>query len=334
MGANQLKNLRKQGNTFYYDHGGKPRKWESLGTDEAKANATAAKLNEGRQAKSGTVNAMLRDFVETLPTRRVEKTNKPMSLGTIKGYRIYARSVGAVFGEQRPEELTNADIRKYMKTCKRTSWRTEISVLSMAFELWMDEGRTDNNPCYGVKVQRKRAKRTRLLADWEVNAALDKAPERIRVAVELDYATALRIGDICRLTWTALNEMVNTQKTGAKMAYESTADFGALIARARALQAERPSVFVVCQANGQPWTRDTLRKKWQEACAEAGVRDVVFHDIRAKAATDKSKAEGRKAAQEFLGHTNAQTTDVYLRDREASVVRPMSWKRAAGGAAR
>ena len=30
-------NLRKRGSVWYYDHGGKPRRWERLGTDEAVA---------------------------------------------------------------------------------------------------------------------------------------------------------------------------------------------------------------------------------------------------------------------------------------------------------
>jgi len=36
-----VKNLRRKGAVWYYDHGGKPRKWESLGRDEVPNELTA-----------------------------------------------------------------------------------------------------------------------------------------------------------------------------------------------------------------------------------------------------------------------------------------------------
>jgi integrase len=54
---------------------------------------------------------------------------------------------------------------------------------------------------------------------------------------------------------------------------------------------------------------------WKRAVKRAGVRDVHFHDLRAKALTDKEAREGMQAARTMGAHsTEAQTAD-YVRRR-------------------
>jgi integrase len=54
-----------------------------------------------------------------------------------------------------------------------------------------------------------------------------------------------------------------------------------------------------------------------------------FHDLRAKALTDKRRLEGAEAAQALAGHTTAKMTAHYTKSREVERVKPVSIKRAS-----
>ena len=55
----------------------------------------------------------------------------------------------------------------------------------------------------------------------------------LAVAIELAYATGLRIGDLCRLRWADVGESVQTAKTGARQRLIVTDGLRALLDRAR-----------------------------------------------------------------------------------------------------
>jgi len=222
-----------------------------------------------------------------------------------------------------PADVTQAMILNYLDVCPRTSFRGEIALLSAAYKLWMRKGRLSFNPCFGVRSDRAGSRRDRLLSDVEIDAIVAAAPERIAVAIELAYATGLRISDLCALRWSDIADGVRTIKTGARQSFERTPDLDAILDRARALQAKVGSMYILCARAGRQWTTDGLRRRWNAACAAACVQNAHFHDLRAKGGTDVDRDLGRDAAQKFLGHRHAQTTDVYLRDKRANVVRPL-----------
>jgi integrase len=243
-------------------------------------------------------------------------------------YRIWRRHLSGVFGHQRPEELTQADIVQYLEECARSSFRGEISLLSAAYWRWIRQRKVAFNPCAGVRTTRKRSKRSRLLDEGELDQILEVADERITVAVELAFATGLRISDLCALRWSDFDTggHVKTRKTGARQAFQHTEGLDAVLARARALQARVASPFVLCDASGQPHTRNSLGRRFRLAAKKAGVADVQFRDLRAAAATARDQEEGETGAQAFLGHTDARTTRIYLRGRRVNTVRPVTRK--------
>jgi integrase len=316
----KLPNLRRRGRAYYYDHGGNPRRWEALGTDEAVALRRYQRIVDAAKTTPGTVDQMVRECLEGLAGKRAK--------GTIENYRTWRGHLGEIFGAQRPEELTQADVLRYLNKCPRLTARGEIGLLSMSFAAWMEQGRLEFNPCFGVKSKAPRAKRTRLLSDAELDAIIKAAPERVAVAIEIAYATGLRIGDLITLRWADIAEGVETRKTGARLRFAASPALDILLARARALQARVGSLYVLCQAGGKPWTQGSLRPRWDKACTAAGVKDAHFHDIRAKSATDADREFGPQVAQRLLGHSNPRTTEVYLRERRAAVVVPMIRKRA------
>lgn len=314
----RLKGLRRKGAAFYYDAGGTPRRWIALGSDEAVA-MRRYKALVGQPAAAGSIDAMLAAHLATIER----------AAGTMELYRVFRRHLSGVFGHLRPDEITQADVLRYLDDCPRTSFRGEIALLSAAYRTAMRRREVTFNPCLGVKTDRPRARRTRLLLPGELDAILAKADPRLAVAVELAYATGLRISDICRLRWGDLErDHVRTTKTGARIAYEMTDDLRAILARAKALQARVAGLYVVSN-RGAPFDKDSLGYLWTKACKAAGVGDARFHDVRAMAASAVDAQGGD--AQRFLAHSDPKTTRGYLRGRAVTVVKPLRRSSTGGG---
>ena len=63
---------------------------------------------------------------------------------------------------------------------------------------------------------------------------------------------------------------------------------------------------------GNPIDRTKVTKRFQEACVPAGVRVVTFHDLRHTFATRlAAHGEPLRTIQEFLGHADSKTTQIY-----------------------
>jgi len=64
--------------------------------------------------------------------------------------------------------------------------------------------------------------------------------------------------------------------------------------------------------SGRPLDRTKLTHRFKAACADAGVRPIRFHDLRNTFAT-RLAASGQpmRTIQEFLGHADSKTTQIY-----------------------
>ena len=65
--------------------------------------------------------------------------------------------------------------------------------------------------------------------------------------------------------------------------------------------------------SGRPLDRTKLTRRFKAACVEAGVRPVRFHDLRHTFATRlaASGLQPMRTIQEFLGHADSKTTQIY-----------------------
>ncbi|MCW2999157.1 MAG: tyrosine-type recombinase/integrase [Solirubrobacterales bacterium] len=63
---------------------------------------------------------------------------------------------------------------------------------------------------------------------------------------------------------------------------------------------------------GTPLDGAKVTRKFQQGCRDAGVRVVRFHDLRHTFATRlASSGAPMRMIQEFLGHADAKTTQIY-----------------------
>jgi integrase len=73
----------------------------------------------------------------------------------------------------------------------------------------------------------------------------------------------------------------------------------------------RDLVFAHPQS-GRPLDRTKLTRRFKAACVEAGVRPIRFHDLRHTFATHlAASGQPMRTIQEFLGHADAKTTQIY-----------------------
>jgi integrase len=76
---------------------------------------------------------------------------------------------------------------------------------------------------------------------------------------------------------------------------------------------------------GRPLDRSKVTKRFKAACREAGVRPVRFHDLRHTFGTRlAASGESMRTIQEFLGHADSKTTQIYTHyapsEREVEMV--------------
>ena len=118
--------------------------------------------------------------------------------------------------------------------------------------------------------------------------------------IDTAYLTGQRIGDLLALQWSAFGQDGITftpsktgKSTGASVLIEWTPRLRELEARLKALRQERRAfggyVFTKIaskkgqQKAGQPYTYWGAITAWRRACERAGITDLHFHDLRAKA---------------------------------------------------
>lgn len=316
--------LRKKHRSFYYDAGGKPRKWIPLGSDEQIALRRYHELRSGKGVArpTDTVDCMLKEYELW---RAAGGGRKKITKSTLRQYGFFSLHLSRVFGDQPATALTQADVARYLELCPRTNARGEIAFLSGAYQHWMALGRVVFNPCLGARCDRPRSHRTRILSAKELNAVLDHAPPRLELAIELAYCTGLRISDLVKLRWDNFGEgeSIETGKTGARLRFVLDDGLRDLLARAKRLQGSVASLYVLSMRSGRPLRPRTIVRWWHEACAGAGVEDAQWRDLRAVSGTEVARLFGLSAAQAFLGHTTPNTTRIYLRGKEATTVKPL-----------
>jgi len=81
--------------------------------------------------------------------------------------------------------------------------------------------------------------------------------------------------------------------------------------RRAAYTAAEDLVFAHPQS-GKPLDRSKVTRRFKQACRDAGVTPIRFHDLRHTFAT-RLAASGTplRTIQEFLGHADAKTTQIY-----------------------
>lgn len=331
---------------YYYDHGGKPRVEEPLGSDYGLAIQRWAELERGRDAAERVAQVITFAYVaekyrlEEIPKKAPETqrgnmrelanlleffNDPPVPLEAIKP--IHVRQYLTWRAEPRVR-LTKD--KKPMKSTGSGLVRAkrEKALLSHIWNFARDKGYTAlANPCTGIKGVKEKA-RDVYVHDDELEALRKHADQPLLDALDLAYLCGQRPADTLRMDLTHIRDGVLTvkqEKTGNKVPIEVEGELAAVlerIAERKAGYKVHATALVVDEA-GRRLTRDQLRYRFDKAREAAGVA-FQLRDLRAKAGTDRAESAGDvRQAQKLLGHTSVTTTERYIRNRRGAKVKPI-----------
>ncbi len=306
VGRRRTKNLdlpprmRRVGHAYYFDLGGKPRKWIALGSDKAKALIRWAELR-GADGADHTVGTLIDKFLAQCEVKD----------STLSHYRRYARIIRKYFGKAPVALVRPGHIQEFHDGYRRKMDGRNIVLLFRAMlnraVLWEW---IPVNPADKVQV-RPQNRRKRYLTDSEVIAIRANLAPQFLIAAELADLLALRVSDVVRLKFSDFRDgevTIIQKKTGDPVIYRVTLEVEALLERARQLKRPVRSFHVICSERGQPYREQTVSGAFRQAAQAAGIVDVRFHDIRAKSASDE-----QGTAKDRLGHRSEASTRSYIR---------------------
>lgn len=315
---------------YFYDHGGSPRREESLGKDYGLAIQRWAELERaGHEPDAPRI--MLRWVCDRYMA----------DVASFKAPRTFSDNQKEVaklleFFDDPPaplEAIEPVNVRQYM------TWRTkggngkvranrEKALLSHIWNYARDRGYTAlPNPCAGIKGF-KETGRDVYIEDAQFSAIWLAADVCVRDAMDLAYLLGQRPADVLGLTDMDVRDgaiHVKQGKTAKKLRVELSDELSALLARIRERKREYAvhSTRLVVNEHGRPMTVAAMSRRWQRACQSAGIEGLQFRDLRAKAGTDKSDSAGDiRQAQRQLGHSSVVMTEHYVRNRRGEKVTP------------
>jgi integrase len=200
----------------------------------------------------------------------------------------------------------------------------------------VDSVRTMKTPARDRYPTDSEVRRIKVAACYGADGKRTRMGPTIACLIDLAYLTGQRVGDLLDLRWHKAAAMKDGKivapyisdeglyfkpgktagTTGAKVLIEWSPRLRAAVERIKAL-GRRNMIYVITSQDAQRYDYEAFKSAWARALARSGVKGLHFHDLRAKALTDKEDREGMQQARRMGTHsTEGQTAD-YVRRRKA-----------------
>ncbi len=298
---------------YFYPPGGK---WIRLDSDITTAMKKWAEI-VGEQKTANKMGEVMDRYMSEVAPTMAKKTYKD-NLQQIKPLKIF-------FGEMVSRKIKPVDIYRYLDIRKNTptAANLEKALLSCILSKAIEWGIVESNPCRVVK-KLKVKKRDRYITDEEFQKLHSMASPLMKCFLDLAYVTAQRIGDLLNIRLSDINDdglYIEQSKTGKKMVFELTESLKVIIDQAKDIKRPVHSIYLLCGRRGTAYSYDGFSSIFYRLKIKANLKDIHFHDIRAKATTD-ANAQGRNA-QKLAGHESRGMTDHYIKNRKFERVEPL-----------
>lgn len=335
-----------KGRTYYLVTAqGKKRIWTPLTKIRDGIPALYRKLADmaARDIAPDRMPALITDWLDEVSKTRSDKTQA--------NDKWVMSAISSAFAEFRASQVTPPDCAAFLKPY-RAKPRTHNEMRAGLRELMRfaeEKGHRDagSNPVTSIKTlstpARQRyptdseVRRIKVAAFYGNDGKRTSTGPMLAAIIDLAYLTGQRVSDVLDIRWHKLAALdakgevcapyigkdgiyfkpSKTEKTtGAKVVIQWSPRLKAVIERLRGMETKHPA-FVVTSQEGQQYRYGSFKSPWQRALKRSGVRDLHFHDLRAKALTDTEERQGMKAAQTQGTHSTEQQTIDYVRRRKA-----------------
>lgn len=302
--------------------------WPELTVEQARTLATAERGNGARGINPNAkkrkdrqvpmLGEVFEEFLE-MPTRT--KAKRPKRPKTKKDYRLLWDAHLATWKERKLSAITRNDIeRLHNEVGKASGPYTANRVLALVkamFNSCIDSGRINGNPASRLRPFEEHSRERFLQADelprfW---AALEAEPsEKIRDFILLSLFTGQRRSNVLAMRWDDVNLerglwSIPQTKTG-KHTVPLTAEATAVLTRR---SEKKTGDYVFPGRHGAGHLTDPMGA-WKEILKRAGISDLRLHDLRRSLGSWQAKTGASlPIIGKTLGHTRAETTQVYSR---------------------
>lgn len=263
---------------------------------------------------------------------------------------MYGEYVKAAFADVNVAQIDAAYIDEFLtqKWEGKLAMQRVMRSFMSGFCRWCIRNRLmRDNPCQHIKLKKPKPRKAYITDDQfaAIRRALvtDKlghrvpAGEMMQCYIDLCYLTAQRTTDIRLLRWSQVDDAAGVihfvpskteDSSGVAVDWPITPEIRAVLNRARDLGKRTPSKVsdlldaradktVIQTLTGAAYGATGVRSAWDRACERVGIDGFTLRDIRAKALTDAKRA-GYDIDDLMVAsaHTNAKTTEIYIKQRE------------------
>ncbi|MDR1730873.1 MAG: tyrosine recombinase XerC [Synergistaceae bacterium] len=228
---------------------------------------------------------------------------------------------------ERLEEVDTSSLRTYLRGLfgwgySKTTISRKLSVLRSFFACLKEHGILETNPARGLQGPSAPRSIPRAISVESVEilfkmAESSETPVRDTAVMEVLYGAGLRISELVSLRWDDVDMEERWLLILGKGSRERRVPFGTCAQRAltalRRQEGEESNGFVFAGRKGKPLTVRTVHRVVTNLAARGGLEGVTPHVLRHSCATHLlERGASLKFVQEFLGHENLSTTQIYL----------------------
>lgn len=263
--------------------------------------------------------------------KRMKVVHRP---STIWGYqKQVGYRVGPLWANLEIDKITRAEVHhtifeKIGDDLSPNSRKTILKQVRRLFEMAVEEGIVDRNPCAGIQVKVPEVEQ-KVLTNAEVKTFLSEASltqHRFYPMWALALMTGMRSGELFALRWTDID--LDGGIISVSRQWTNRCGFGptktqksrlvpisdGLLKFLKELKLKRGSESEFVLPHLPEWENGAQAQVTQEFCGAIGVTPVKFHDLRATFITNLlARGESLARVMAIVGHSQLKTTNGYLR---------------------
>ena len=219
------------------------------------------------------------------------------------------------------DEITPIEVEAFksqllQRNRKKTTINHYLKILCRLFNVAIDWGYIENNPAAKVKkYSEKNSQRDRVLSHEEEAQLFNSAADHLKKIMTIALNAGMRRGEILNLKWHQIDfktreiKLKETKGDIPRTVYINSALY-ILFKQLKDKKQDDSYVFV------NPKTRKPYKKlqtSFNGACRRAGIKGLIFHDLRRTFASRLKEANvDHYTVKKLLGHSSVKITERYI----------------------